>query len=198
MIFSVPLIIDKIYKKKILPILEKPSVKILTKIPLINQLIYKKIRHSLLDSFGGNLMELVVGGAALNKDAEKLLNKIKFPYSVGYGMTECGPLISYELHHKTHFSSAGRILNVMELKIDSSDPYNKPGEILTRGKNVMMGYYKNQEATDEAIDKDGWLHTGDLGITNKEGFIFIRGRSKTMLLGPSGQNIFSGGARIQA
>lgn len=190
MIFTVPLIIDKIYKKKILPILKKPSVKLLTKLPIINRIIYKKIHDSLLDSFGGKLIELVVGGAALNKDAEKLLQKIKFPYSVGYGMTECGPLISYELHNKTHFSSAGRILDVMELKIDSADPYKIPGEILTRGKNVMMGYYKNPKATDECIDKDGWLHTGDLGITDEDGFIFIRGRSKTMLLGPSGQNIF--------
>ena len=190
MVFTVPLIIDKIYKKKILPILEKPAVKVLTKIPLLNRIIYKKIHNSLLDSFGGKLVELVIGGAALNKDAERLLKKIKFPFSIGYGMTECGPLISYELHNTTKFSSAGRILNVLELKIDSPDPYKIPGEILTRGKNVMLGYYKNQEATKACIDKDGWLHTGDLGITDNEDFIFIRGRSKTMLLGPSGQNIF--------
>lgn len=189
-IFTVPLIMDKIYKKKILPILVKPSVKILTRIPLLNRIIYKKIHNSLLESFGGKLIELVVGGAALNKDAEKLLRKIKFPFSIGYGMTECGPLISYALHDETKYSSAGRILNVMELKIDSPNPYKIPGEIMTRGKNVMMGYYKNQDATDECIDKDGWLHTGDLGITDKQDFIFIRGRSKTMLLGPSGQNIF--------
>ncbi len=190
LVLAVPLIIEKIYKKQLLPVLEKPTMKILLKVPGFNKLIYKKIRNKLVDVFGGNFHEVVIGGAALNKDVEIFFNKIKFPFSIGYGMTECGPLISYANWDKTKLGSAGRIVDGMEVKIDSADPYNEVGEILVRGENVMMGYYKNEKATKEVLKEDGWLYTGDLGITDKEDFIYIRGRSKSMLLGPSGQNIY--------
>jgi long-chain acyl-CoA synthetase len=144
----------------------------------------------LFESFGGNFREAVLGGAALSAEVEAFMKKIKFPFTIGYGMTECGPLISYEGHATTREGSSGKILDIMELKIDSSDPYNEPGEILVRGENLMEGYYKNEEATRATIDSEGWLHTGDLGVTDSEGFIYIRGRSKSMLLGPSGQNIY--------
>ncbi len=189
LVLAVPLIIEKIYKKQLLPALEKPSMKILLKIPGINRLIYKKIKNKLVDVFGGNFHEVVIGGAALNKDVEIFFNRIKFPFSIGYGMTECGPLISYANWDKTRLGSAGRVVDNMEIKIDSSDPYNEVGEIMVRGDNVMLGYYKNEKATTEVL-KDGWLHTGDLGVIDKDNFVYIKGRSKSMLLGPSGQNIY--------
>ncbi|MGM0504417.1 MAG: AMP-binding protein, partial [Bacteroidota bacterium] len=132
----------------------------------------------------------VLGGAALNKDVEAFLNKIKFNYSVGYGMTECGPLISYANWDKTKYRSSGKLVDTLEIMIDSKDPYKEVGEILVRGENVMYGYYKNVEATEQAIDKDGWLHTGDLGVTDEENFVFIKGRSKSVIVGPSGENIY--------
>lgn len=190
LVLAVPLIIEKIYKKQLLPALEKPAMKILLKVPGVNKLVYKKIRNKLIDVFGGNFHEVVIGGAALNKDVEIFFNKIKFPFSIGYGMTECGPLISYANWDKTRLGSAGRVVDGMEVKIDSSDPYNEVGEIFVRGENVMLGYYKNEKATNDVLDKDGWLHTGDLGLIDKDDFIYIRGRSKSMLLGPSGQNIY--------
>jgi long-chain acyl-CoA synthetase len=190
LVLAVPLIMEKIYKKQLLPVLEKPSMKFLLNVPGINKVIHKKIRTKLIDVFGGNFHEIVIGGAALSKDVELFLNKIKFPFSIGYGMTECGPLISYAGWDKTKLGSAGKLVDNMEVKIDSSDPYNEVGEIMVRGENVMMGYYKNEKATKEVIDNDGWLHTGDLGIIDSENFIFIKGRSKSMLLGPSGQNIY--------
>ncbi|MGF1584544.1 MAG: AMP-binding protein [Bacteroidales bacterium] len=190
LVLAVPLIMEKIYKKQLLPVLEKPSMKFLLNVPGINKVIYNKIRSKLIDVFGGNFHEIVIGGAALSKDVELFLNKIKFPFSIGYGMTECGPLISYAGWDKTKLGSAGRLVDNMEVKIDSSDPYNEVGEILVRGENVMLGYYKNEKATNDVIDNDGWLHTGDLGVIDSENFIFIKGRSKSMLLGPSGQNIY--------
>ena len=190
LILSVPLVIEKIYKKRILPALEKPIVKFLLKVPGIQLLLYKKVRASLVETFGGNFMEIVIGGAPLNHEVEAFFRKIKFPFTIGYGMTECGPLISYEPWTTFRQSSAGRLVDRVEVRIDSKDPYNEVGEILVKGANVMMGYYKNEEATADAIDSDGWLHTGDLGIIDAKDFIYIRGRCKNMLLGPSGQNIY--------
>jgi long-chain acyl-CoA synthetase len=190
LILFVPIFFEKIYKKKILPVLNKGSVKVLTMIPGVKGLIYGKMRKSLIETFGGRFREAVLGGAALSAEVEDFLRKIKFPFTIGYGMTECGPLMSYEGHATTRKGSSGKILDIMELKIDSEDPYHVPGEILVKGENLMEGYYKNEEATRAAIDEEGWLHTGDLGVTDRDGFIYIRGRSKSMLLGPSGQNIY--------
>lgn len=190
LILFVPIFFEKLYKKKVLPTLQKGSMKVLTKIPGINGLIYGAIKKKLIASFGGRFREAVLGGAALGAEAEEFFTKIKFPFTIGYGMTECGPLISYEGFAKTKRMSSGKILDIMELKIESAEPGKVPGEILVRGENLMEGYYKNEEASKEAIDKDGWLHTGDLGIADKDGFIYIKGRSKSMLLGSSGQNIY--------
>ena len=191
LIISVPLVIEKIYKKAILPKIEKPAIKAALKIPIIKDSIYAKIRKGLMDALGGNFHEVIIGGAALNKDVEAFLYKIKFPFTVGYGMTECAPLISYDHNYDFIPTSCGKILdNIMEVRIDSTDPYNIVGEIQVRGENVMKGYYKNEEATKAAFTEDGWLKTGDLGTINEDNRIFIRGRSKTMILGPSGQNIF--------
>jgi len=189
-IITVPLIIEKIYKKQILPILDKKTMQFLINVPLVDKAIYGKIRNKLNEVFGGNFREVVLGGAALNSDVELFLNKIGFNYSVGYGMTECGPLISYANWDKTKFSSSGKLVDTLEVKIDSNDPYNKIGEIMVRGENVMYGYYKNIEATEQSIDKDGWLRTGDLGLIDKENFVYIKGRNKSVILGPSGENIY--------
>jgi long-chain acyl-CoA synthetase len=189
-VVTVPLILEKIYKKQLLPILGKKSMKVLMSLPLIDKAIYNKIKNKLNDVFGGNFKEVVIGGAALNKDVELFLNKIGFNFTIGYGMTECGPLISYANWDKTKLGSAGKMVDTLEIKIDSADPYNEVGEIMVRGENVMYGYYKNVEATEKAIDKDGWLHTGDLGIIDKQQFVFIKGRNKSLILGPSGENIY--------
>jgi long-chain acyl-CoA synthetase len=190
LILSVPLVIEKIYRKRILPALEKPVVKFLLKVPGIQLLLHKKVRKSLVETFGGNFHEIVIGGAPLNHEVEAFFRKIKFPFTIGYGMTECGPLISYEPWNSFKSSSAGKLVDRMEVRIDSKDPINEVGEILVKGDNVMMGYYKNEKATSDSIDSDGWLHTGDLGVIDKENFIYIRGRCKNMLLGASGQNIY--------
>ena len=190
LVLSVPLVIEKIYKKQLLPAISKPHMKVILGIPGLNKVIHKKIRQKLIDVFGGNFHEVVIGGAALNKDVELFFNKIKFPFSIGYGMTECGPLISYANWDKTKLGSAGKLVDNMEVKIDSPDPYNQVGEIMIRGENVMYGYYKNEEATKQALDEEGWLHTGDLGLIDEENFIFIKGRSKSLILGSSGQNIY--------
>lgn len=191
LIISVPLIIEKIYKKAILPKIEKPAIKAALKIPIVKDRIYAKIRNGLMEALGGNFHEVIIGGAALNGEVEAFLHKIKFPFTVGYGMTECAPLISYDHNYDFIPTSCGKILdNIMEVRIDSEDPYNVVGEIQVRGENVMKGYFKNEEATKAAFTEDGWLRTGDLGTIDKDNRIFIRGRSKTMLLGPSGQNIF--------
>jgi long-chain acyl-CoA synthetase len=165
-------------------------MKILLAIPGISSLLLKKIRAKLVETFGGRFFEIVIGGAPLNKDVERFFKKIKFPFTIGYGMTECGPLISYESWNKTRTASAGRLVDRMEVRIDSEDPFNVVGEIQVRGVNVMLGYYKNEKATTETFTDDGWLKTGDLGIIDKDQFIYIRGRSKNMILGPSGQNIY--------
>ncbi|PID92335.1 MAG: long-chain fatty acid--CoA ligase [Bacteroidetes bacterium] len=190
LILFVPIFFEKLYKKRLLPTLQKGHMKVLTKIPGINAIIYRSIRKKLTASFGGNFREVVLGGAALSAEVEAFMRRIRFPFTIGYGMTECGPLISYAGWKTTRKTSSGKILDIMELKIDSSDPYNEPGEILIRGVNLMEGYYKDEENTKAAIDEEGWLHTGDVGVTDKDGFIYIKGRSKSMLLGPSGQNIY--------
>ncbi len=189
-IITVPLIFEKIYKKKILPIIDKPTMKLLLKVPGINNIIYKKIKKSLVDSLGGNFREVIIGGAALGKDIESFFYKIKFPFTVGYGMTECAPLISYDHHYDFVPTSCGSVLEgIMEARIDSPKPDKVPGEIQVRGENVMAGYYKNPEATKEAFTEDGWLKTGDSGIMIGKR-LFIKGRIKTMLLSANGQNIY--------
>ncbi len=190
LILAVPLIMEKIYKKQILPALKKPTVKMMLKMPLLSKVIEAKIRKKLVDSFGGNFHEIVIGGAPLSSEVEDLLRRIKFPFSIGYGMTECGPLISYANWDKTRLRSAGKIVDSLEIKIDSSDPINEAGEILLKGENIMKGYYKNPEATAATLEPDGWMHTGDLGLIDKDNFVYIKGRSKSMILGASGQNIY--------
>jgi long-chain acyl-CoA synthetase len=190
LILSVPLVIEKIYKKKLLPTLQKPIMKVLLNIPGINKILYKKIREKLIENFGGVFYEIVIGGAALNSEVEHLFKKINFPITVGYGMTECGPLISYAAWNVTQPMSAGKLVDRMEVRIESEDPYNVVGEIQVRGENVMLGYYKNDEANRNTFTPDGWMKTGDLGVIDKNNFIYIKGRSKNMLLGPSGQNIY--------
>jgi long-chain acyl-CoA synthetase len=190
LILSVPLVIEKIYRKQVKPKLDKPVVKFLLKLPIIKNRIYGKVNKTLTDVFGGNFREIVLGGAALNEEVEEFLRNIKFRYTVGYGMTECGPLISYAGWKTFKNASCGAVVDNMVAKIDSDDPVNTIGEILVKGENVMHGYYKNEEATKAAIDADGWLHTGDLGVLDKDNFIFIKGRSKSMILGPSGKNIY--------
>lgn len=190
LILSVPLVIEKIYKKRILPALEKPLIKFLLKVPGIQQLLYRKVRASLVETFGGKFHEIVIGGAPLDKEVETFFRKIKFPFTVGYGMTECGPLISYDSWENFRPGSAGKLVDRVQVRIASEDPHSMVGEIQVKGENVMMGYYKNPGATQEAIDNDGWLHTGDLGIIDENNFIYIKGRSKNMILGPSGQNIY--------
>ncbi|MGL5683411.1 MAG: AMP-binding protein [Marinifilaceae bacterium] len=190
LIIAVPLIIEKIIKKKVFPTLEKPHIKLLMSLPVVNTQIKEGIRKKVVDAFGGKFKELIIGGAALNKEVEAFLMSIKFPFTIGYGMTECGPLISYSPANEFVKGSCGKAIPRMEIKIDSEDPENVVGEILVKGDNVMIGYYKNEEATRATIDKDGWLHTGDLGLLDAEGNLFIKGRSKNMILGPSGQNIY--------
>ncbi len=190
LILSVPLVIEKIYKKQLLPVINKPLIKIMISIPLLNKFILTKIRKKLVETFGGNFTEIVIGGAAFNSTAEVFFKKIKFPFTVGYGMTECGPLISYSSSKIARLGSSGKLVDSLEIKIDSEDPENKVGEIMVRGENVMLGYYKNEKATEEIIDDEGWLHTGDLGIIDKEGFIYLKGRSKSLILGSSGKNIY--------
>ena len=189
-VVAVPLIIEKIIKKNVLPKLETPTMKFLLNVPFVSDKIREKVREQVMNAFGGNFYEVIVGGAAFNQEVEAFMRSINFPYTVGYGMTECAPIISYEDWEKFKAGSCGKPAPRMEVQILSRDPQNVPGEIVTRGDNVMLGYYKNQEATDEVIDADGWMHTGDLGVMDAEGNITIKGRSKNMLLGPSGQNIY--------
>jgi long-chain acyl-CoA synthetase len=190
LVLSVPLVIEKIFKKQLLPVISKPHMKILLAIPGINQVLFRKICQKLTDTFGGKFYEIVIGGAAFGADAERFFKKIGFRFTVGYGMTECGPLISYASWDTTKLGASGRAVDTLEVTIDSPDPEKIVGEIILRGENVMTGYYKNEKATREMIDSKGWMHTGDLGVIDKEGNIFIKGRSKSMILGPSGKNIY--------
>jgi len=190
LVLAVPLIIEKIIFKRVFPKLEKGAPAIMLKIPGLRNVVYKKVLTQLLETFGGDVRHICIGGAALNQDVETFLRKIKFPYSVGYGMTECGPLISYTWWEQFKQKSVGQVVDRMEARIDSSDPENEVGEIQVKGMNLMLGYYKNEEATKEVMLEDGWLKTGDLGIIDKDGFIFIKGRNKNMFLSSSGQNIY--------
>ncbi|HIT83086.1 MAG TPA: AMP-binding protein [Candidatus Avibacteroides faecavium] len=189
-IIAVPLIIEKIIKKSVMPRLETTTMKFLMRLPFINDKIRNTVRQQVIDALGGNFKEVIIGGAAFNQEVEAFLHSIHFPYTVGYGMTECAPIISYEDWTRFAQGSCGKAAPRMEVRIDSPDPRNVVGEIVCRGMNVMLGYYKNDEATRQAIDPDGWLHTGDLGVMDDDGNIYIKGRSKNMLLGPSGQNIY--------
>lgn len=186
----VPLVMEKIINNKVLPVLNKPIIKLLFNVPGFHQLICRKIRKQLTAALGGNFYEVIMGGAALSKEVERILSMVGFRYTIGYGMTECGPIITYSDWKEHRPGSCGKAALNMEVKILSEDPFNIPGEIVAKGKNVMMGYYKNPEATADTIDEDGWLHTGDLGVIDKDGFIYIRGRKKNMLLGANGQNIY--------
>ena len=190
LIITVPLVIEKIYKNVIQPIISKKGMKWALSIPLLDSQIYGQIRKKLIDALGGRFKEIIIGGAAMNPEVEEFFHKIKFPFTIGYGMTECGPLISYAPWDKFVPSSSGKILDIMEARIYKENPEAGTGEIQVRGENVMTGYYKNPEATREVFTKDGWLRTGDLGTMDDEGNIFIRGRLKTMILSSSGQNIF--------
>ena len=191
MICCVPLVLEKVYRKMIMPMLEKGPMSIAMKIPLINTALYAIIRAKLLESFGGETKIFIVGGAPMNQETEAFLRKINFPLTIGYGMTECAPLISVTAPSEFKQGSCGRNLpGLMEVKIDSSDPQRIAGEIIVRGENVMMGYYKNEEATKAVLEDDGWLHTGDMGVMDPDGTIYIKGRCKTMILTGSGQNIY--------
>lgn len=191
LIITVPLIVEKIIRNKVFPLLEKPLMKVLLKVPYLDDRLLAKIKENLLQAFGGNLKELIIGGAPLNADVEKFLYKIGFPITVGYGMTECGPLIAYASSAISKPHTVGKAVDRVEVRIDSPDPRNVPGNIMVKGVNVMHGYYKNDKATDEVLDKkSGWMNTGDMGTIDEDGFITINGRSKTMILGPSGQNIY--------
>jgi len=189
-IIAVPLIIEKIIKKRVLPKLENNTMKLLLKMPVINKKVNERICEQVVNAFGGNFYEIIVGGAGINQEVEAFLKRIEFPYTVGYGATECAPIICYAGWETFKQGSCGRAAKNMEVRIDSPDPANIPGEILTRGLNVMLGYFKNEEATRNTIDKDGWYHTGDLGLMDREGNVFIKGRSKNMLLSSNGQNIY--------
>ena len=190
-VIAVPLVVEKIIKKKVLPQLEKNIwAQLMLNLPVLSDIVKKRICEQVTAGFGGNFIEVIMGGAPLNKEVESFLRSINFKYTVGYGMTECAPIISYEGWYKYKPYSCGKAAPRMEIKIDSPDPQNIPGEILTKGMNVMLGYYKNEEATKAAITPDGWLHTGDLGVLDAEGNLTIRGRSKNMILGPDGQNIY--------
>ena len=190
LLITVPLVIEKIFKGKIMPILQKPAMRVLTHTPGIDRLIYGKVRKQLLTTFGGNLRSIILGGAALNPSIEKVMRKVKLPYTVGYGMTECAPLLSYAPWDTFKPGSCGRAVDGLTLRIDSTDPHKKVGEIQAKGSNVMIGYYKNEEATRTAFTEDGFLRTGDLGIIDKQGNVFIKGRSKCMILTANGQNIY--------
>ena len=189
-IISVPLIIEKIIKKKVFPKLQDPRIRLLLKMPGLNKRIYERINEQVTKAFGGNFYEIIIGGAAFSQEVEQFLHRIGFRYTVGYGATECAPIIGYEDWSRFAPGSCGKAAYHMQVEIDSPDPANIPGEILCKGPNVMLGYYKNEEATKAAIDDNGWFHTGDLGLMDNNGNIFIKGRSKNMLLGSNGQNIY--------
>lgn len=190
LVITVPLVIEKIVRSKVFPALQKPSVSFMMSVPLVNKIVYKKVCKQLLDAFGGELRQLILGGAALSPDVEDFLRKIRFPFTVGYGMTECAPLITYEWWATSRPRSCGRLTDRMEARILSDDRFNVPGVLFVKGDNVMMGYYKNPEATEEALCPDGWLRTGDICTIDADGYIYIRGRDKNMILTSSGQNVY--------
>ena len=189
-IVAVPLVIEKIYKTKVKPILEKEGIKVLMKLPVLNQVVMNKIKTELINAFGGEFYEVIIGGAAFNKEVEAFFKKMGFPFTVGYGMTECAPIITYDDWQVEKLYSCGKAAPNMEVRIASADPANIPGEIQVKGANVFLGYFKNEAATAEVFTEDGWFRTGDMGIMDAEGSLFIKGRTKCMILGPSGQNIY--------
>jgi long-chain acyl-CoA synthetase len=190
LVLSVPLVIEKIFKNQLLPVISKWHMKLLLKIPGIKSILHKKIREKLVQVFGGRFTEIVIGGAPFSREAEIFLRKINFPYTVGYGMTECGPLISYASSEVIPLGSSGKAVDTLEVRIDSPDPQTQVGEIILKGENTLTGYYKNDQATHDIIDEKGWLHTGDLGLIDEKGFIYIKGRSKSLILGANGKNIY--------
>ena len=190
LLITVPLVMEKIFKNKVMPTLDKPLMRVLTSLPIVKNIIYGKVRETLLKTFGGNLRSIVLGGAAISLPVEKVMRKIRLPYTVGYGMTECAPLIGYSPWESFRLGSCGRAVDNVLVRIDSEDPQNKVGEIQVSGENVMQGYFKNPEATAATFTEDGYLRTGDLGIIDRDGNIFIKGRSKCMILSPNGQNIY--------
>ena len=190
LVIAVPLVIEKIYKSKVKPVLEKEGIRFLMKLPGLNQVVMNKIKAELVNAFGGEFYEVIIGGAAFNKEVEAFFKQIGFPFTVGYGMTECAPIITYDDWQNEKLYSCGKAAPNLEVKIDSPDPENVAGEILVKGANVFMGYYKNEEATKATFTEDGWFRTGDMGVLDADGSLFIRGRSKCMILGPSGQNIY--------
>ena len=190
LIITVPLVMEKIFKSAVLPVVSKPAMKVALKIPGVNSIIYKKIREKLIAAFGGKIRMIIMGGAALNPDVEQWFKKIGLPFTIGYGMTEAAPLLAYESCDKFVVRSCGKVVDRAEARIDSEDPQRIVGEIQARGTSIMSGYYKNEEATKAAFTEDGWLRTGDLGVIDADGNIFIRGRSKNMILSSSGQNIY--------
>ena len=189
-VIAVPLVIEKIYKSKVKPVLEKEGIKFLMKVPGLNQVVLNKVRNELVNAFGGEFIEVIIGGAAFNKEVEAFFKRMNFPFTVGYGMTECAPIITYDDWKVEKLYSCGKAAPNMEVRIESKDPANIPGEIQVKGANVFLGYFKNEEATAEVFTEDGWFRTGDMGILDAEGSLFIKGRTKCMILGPSGQNIY--------
>ena len=189
-IIAVPLVIEKIIRKKVFPKIQNNLMKLLLNMPVVSKKVNQKICEEVKNAFGGRFYEIIVGGAAFNQEIENFLHKINFPYTVGYGTTECAPIIAYSDYNDFVPGSCGKAVVHMQVEIESSDPQNIPGEIIVKGLNVMLGYYKNEEATNQVLDSNGWYHTGDLGIMDKDGNIFIKGRSKNMLLGSNGQNIY--------
>ena len=189
-VIAVPLVIEKIYKTKVKPILEKEGVKFLMKLPFLNQVVLDKVREELVKAFGGKFYEVIIGGAAFNKEVEAFFKKMNFPFTVGYGMTECAPIITYDDWKEEKLYSCGKAAPNMEVRIASANPAEIAGEIQVKGANVFLGYFKNEEATAEVFTEDGWFRTGDMGILDADGSLFIKGRTKCMILGPSGQNIY--------
>ena len=189
-VIAVPLVIEKIYKTKVKPILEKEGIKFLMKVPGLNQVLFNKVKTELTNAFGGEFYEVIIGGAAFNKEVESFFKKMGFPFTVGYGMTECAPIITYDDWQEEKLYSCGKAAPNMQVRIASANPVEIPGEIQIKGANVFLGYYKNEEATAEVFTEDGWFRTGDMGILDEDGCLFIKGRTKCMILGPSGQNIY--------
>lgn len=189
-VIAVPLVIEKIYKSKVKPILEKEGIRFLMKVPGLDQIVLNKVRTELINAFGGEFIEVIIGGAAFNKEVEAFFKRMNFPFTVGYGMTECAPIITYDDWKEEKLYSCGKAAPNMEVRIDSDNPATVPGEIQVKGANVFLGYYKNEDATREVFTEDGWFRTGDMGILDADGSLFIKGRTKCMILGPSGQNIY--------
>ena len=189
-VIAVPLVIEKIYKSKVKPVLEKEGIRFLMKLPVLNQVVLNKVKETLVNAFGGEFYEVIIGGAAFNTEVEAFFKRMGFPFTVGYGMTECAPIITYDDWKEEKLYSCGKAAPNMEVRINSADPANIPGEIQVKGANVFLGYYKNEEATAEVFTEDGWFRTGDMGVLDADGCLFIKGRAKCMILGPSGQNIY--------